>query len=61
MFGSFVPSWLSCAVTGLAAAALFGVVFRLAGLDDQLLAPPLTYVGIAIAVALAVWLFWFGH
>lgn len=61
VFGSFVPSWLSCAVAGLAAAVLCRFIFKFAGLSDQLLAPPLTYVGIAIAVALAIWLFWFGH
>ena len=61
VLGSFVPSWMSCAVIGLAAAVLLRLVFRFAGLGDQLLVPPLTYVGIAIAVALAVWLFWFGH
>lgn len=61
IFGSFIPSWLVCAVAGLCAAVLCRFVFKLAGLGDQLLSPPLTYVGIAVAVALAVWLFWFGH
>lgn len=61
VFGSFVPSWLSCAVAGLAAAVLCRFIFKFAGLGDQLLAAPLTYVGIAIAIALAAWLFWFGH
>lgn len=61
VFGSFVPSWLSCAVAGLAAAVLCRFLLKFAGLSDQLFAPPLTYVGIAVAVALAAWLFWFGH
>ena len=61
VIGSFVPSWLLCAVVGVGAIVLFRIVFRLAGLGDQLLSPPLTYVGIGIAVALAVWLTWFGN
>lgn len=61
VFGSFVPSWLVCSIIGLCAAVLCRFIFKFAGLSDQLLFPPLTYVGIAIAVALAAWLFWFGH
>ena len=61
VFGSFVPSWLICAVAGFAAAVLCRFILKFAGLSDQLLAPPLTYVGIAVAVALAIWLLWFGH
>ncbi len=40
---------------------MFRFVFGFAGLSDQLLVPPLTYIGIAVAVTLTIWLFWFGH
>ena len=61
VFGSFVPSWLLCALVGIAAAILCRFVFGFAGLGDHLLLPPLTYIGIVVAVTLAVWLLWFGH
>lgn len=61
VFGSFVPSWLLCAVAGVIAVIVFRFVFGFAGLSDHLLVPSLTYVGIGVAVTLAVWLFWFGH
>ena len=61
VFGSFVPSWLLCALIGVAAAAVCRLLLGYAGLSDSLLLPPLTYTGIAVAVTLAVWLFWFGH
>ncbi len=61
VFGSFVPSWLLCALAGIAAAIACRLVLGFAGLSDHLLLPPLTYVGIAVAVTLAVWLLRFGH
>lgn len=61
VFGSFVPSWLLCALVGIAAAILCRLILGFAGLSDHLLLPPLTYVGIVVAVTLAVWLLWFGH
>lgn len=61
VFGSFVPSWLLCALIGIAAAILCRLVLGFAGLSDHLLFPPLTYIGIAVAATLAAWLFWFGH
>ncbi len=61
MLGSFVPSWLVSAIIGLCAAVLFRFIFKYAGISDQLLVPPLTYIGIAIAFTLLAWLLWFGH
>ena len=61
VFGSFVPSWLLCALIGIAAAIVCRFVFGYAGLSDHLLLPPLTYIGIAVAATLAAWLVWFGH
>ena len=61
VFGSFVPSWLLCALVGIAGSILCRLVLGFAGLSTHLLLPPLTYVGIALAITLAVWLLWFGH
>ena len=61
VFGSFVPSWLLCALIGVAAAIVCRLLLGFAGLSDHLLLPPLTYLGIAVAATLAVWLLWFGH
>ena len=61
MFGSFVPSWMLCALVGVGAAILCRLVLGFAGLSDHLLVPPLTYIGIGVSFTLAVWLLWFGH
>ena len=61
VLGSFVPSWLICALGGVGAIILFRMLFKLVGIHDQLLSAPLTYVGIGIVAALLIWLLWFGH
>lgn len=61
VFGSFVPSWLLCALIGIAGAIVCRLTFGVAGLSDHLLLPPLTYIGITVAITLAVWLLWFEH
>ena len=58
--GSFFPSWLLCAVLGVVGAVAFRQVLLLADLDSRLLLPLLTYVAVAGATALAVWLACFG-
>ena len=60
VLGSFFPSWLLCAFIGVAAAAVCRQLLGLAGLNDSLIAPPLTYLAIVVAVSLLVWLIWFG-
>jgi uncharacterized membrane protein YeaQ/YmgE (transglycosylase-associated protein family) len=61
MFGSFFPAWMLCAVAGIVGAVVLRQVFFAVGLNRYLIAPPLTYLCIAVAGALLLWLLWFGH
>lgn len=61
LFGSFFPAWMLCAVAGIAGAVVVHQVLAAVGVNKYLVAPPLTYLCIAIAGTLFVWLFWFGH
>ena len=61
MFGSFFPAWMLCAAAGVVIAIILRQVFGALGLNRYLIAPPLTYLCIALAGTLLVWLLWFGH
>ncbi len=61
MLGSFVPAWLLCAATGIASAVILRQALCALGVNQHLIAPPLTYLCIAVAGTLLVWLLWFGH
>jgi hypothetical protein len=52
---------LLCAAIGLAAAVACRVILGAVRLDKQLLAPPLGYLAVAIAVTLLTWLYRFGQ
>ena len=61
LFGSFFPAWMLCAVLGVVAAVIIRQILAVAGINDYVVAPLLTYAGLAISATLLVWLFWFGH
>jgi hypothetical protein len=61
LFGSFFPAWMLCAVVGIAAALIIRQILAVAGINEYVLAPLLTYCGLALSAALLVWLFWFGQ
>jgi hypothetical protein len=61
MFGSFFPAWMLCAAAGIIIAVVLWQVLRALDVDPYLIAPPLTYLCIAVAGTLLVWLLWFGH
>ena len=61
ILGSFFPSWILCTLIGIAAAAAARLLLGAAGLDRHVLAPPLAYLAVAIAVALFTWLIQFGQ
>ena len=60
ILGSFFPAWMLCAAIGVLAAALSRWLLTAAGIGNHLLAPPLVYLAIAVAVTLLTWLAWFG-
>jgi hypothetical protein len=61
MFGSFFPAWMLCTAAGVAGAVILRQVLSTLGINQYLIAPPLTYLCIAVAGTLLVWLLWFGH
>lgn len=61
MFGSFFPAWMMCTAAGIAGAVILRQVLSTFGIAQHLIAPPLTYLCIAVAGTLVVWLMWFGH
>ena len=61
MFGSFFPAWMLCAAAGIVIAIILRQAFGAVGVNPYLIAPPLTYLSIAVAGTLLVWLLLFGH
>jgi YtcA family len=61
MFGSFFPAWMLCAAAGIAIAVILRQALYALSVNQYLIAPPLTYLCIAVSGTLLVWLLWFGH
>ena len=61
VLGSFFPAWILCSAVGIAAAILCRAVLGALRLHQHVLAPPLAYLAIAVAVTLFTWLIWFGQ
>ena len=61
LLGSYFPAWMLCAVLGIAAAVIIRQILAVAGINEYVVAPLLTYAGLAVAATLLAWLFWFGH
>jgi len=50
-----------CAVLGVAAAVIIRQILGVAGINEYVVAPLLTYAALAVSATLLAWLFWFGH
>jgi hypothetical protein len=61
LFGSYIPAWMLCAVVGILVAVIIRQVLVAAGIGEYVIAPLLTYAGLAVSATLLVWLVWFGH
>jgi hypothetical protein len=61
LFGSYFPAWMLCAVIGIVAAIIVRLILAVVGIDDYVVAPLLTYAGLAVSATLLAWLLWFGH
>jgi len=61
MFGSFFPAWMLCAAAGILTTIVLHLALSAFGVSRYLLAPPLTYLSVAVSGTLLAWLFWFGH
>ena len=61
LFGSYFPAWMLCAVLGIGAAVIIRQILGVTGINDYVVAPLLTYAGLAVSATLLAWLLWFGH
>jgi hypothetical protein len=61
LLGSYFPAWMLCAVIGIVAAVIIRQILAVAGINDYVVAPLLTYAGLAVSATLLAWLLWFGH
>ena len=61
LLGSFFPAWMLCAVIGVLAAVVLRLMLTWVGIAEDVPMPSLTYVVLATALTLLVWLLWFGH
>jgi hypothetical protein len=60
LLGSYFPAWMLCAVIGIVAAVIIRHL-AVAGINDYVVAPLLTYAALAVSATLLAWLLWFGH
>jgi hypothetical protein len=61
LFGSYFPAWMLCAAVGIVATVIFWRILVMAGIHEYVIAPLLTYTGLALSAALLSWLLWFGY
>lgn len=61
LFGAYFPSWLACALAGIAGAVAVRLIFIPLGLDDALPVRLPVYAAIAICIGLLVSSFSFGR
>ncbi len=58
ILGSYFPSWMICALIGLAATIVVRQLLVATGLNETLPAPVVVYLALATAFAFAAWLIW---
>jgi hypothetical protein len=58
ILGSYFPSWMVCALAGIAVASAARVIFRSTGLLQEIPAPFVVLLAIGCAATFALWLLW---
>jgi hypothetical protein len=58
ILGSYFPSWMVCALLGLAAAVAARAALKASGLLSELAAPLVVLLAIGCVVTFALWLMW---
>ena len=61
ILGSFFPAWVLCGAIGVATAVGCRILLVALKLDQHVVLPALTYLGVAVAVASLIWLVRFGN
>ena len=58
ILGSYCPSWMVCALAGLALALAARAIFNALGILEELPVPPIVMLAIGCAGTFAMWLIW---
>ena len=58
ILGSYFPSWMICALIGMAATVAVRALLAKVGIDAVLPMPIVVYLAFATAFSLAIWLLW---
>jgi hypothetical protein len=58
ILGSYFPSWMVCALVGLALALAARAIFKATGLLEELPVPLVVMLAIGCAGTFAMWLIW---
>lgn len=58
ILGSYFPSWIICALVGMALALAARAIFKALGLLEELPVPFVVMLAIAFAGTFATWLVW---
>jgi hypothetical protein len=58
ILGSYFPSWMVCALVGIAFALVARAIFKASGLLEELPVPFVVMLSIACAATFAMWLIW---
>ena len=61
LLGSYFPAWMLCAAVGIVAAVIIRQILAVTAINDYVVAPLLTYAGLAVSATLLAWLLWFGN
>ena len=61
LLGSYFPAWMLCAAAGVVVAVVIRQVLIVVGVGEYVVAPLLTYVGLALSATWLIWLLMFGH
>jgi YtcA-like protein len=58
ILGSYFPSWMVCALVGIALALIVRAIFKASGLLEEIPVPFVVMLAIACAATFATWLIW---
>jgi YtcA family len=61
LLGSYFPAWMLCAAAGVVAAIVIRQVLMVVGVGEYVVAPLLTYAGLALSATWLIWLLLFRH
>jgi hypothetical protein len=61
LFGAYFPAWMFCAAFGIIGAVATRVVMVTTGLSELLPFQLFVCASAGLMLAIAAWLFWFGH